>query len=293
MPTTTPVRPVRMSPGGCSCRAMFVMLRASVAPIGSMKMPSKASTDSSGCLGLITASSGPTTVGPDTIRMAPITAARIGVTSNTKYVRSVAPTPVIAAPTVTSPSTGRRAPPCRRRKSSFIDSSKRSTATAIETSGKRSSPRIASGFTQPSTGPTSRPTISSRMIDGMRVALPSSWPSTPNRTIAAMPPVNASSMETSWRAHRTFGPMGGWTQTEGSGSARHASRDAMHGDGATAVARDRPEGRPTGRVQRRRTRRGLSAGRLAFRRGASVTGLLLRARRGAGRSRPGRGWRAR
>ena len=106
---------------------MLVMLSATVAPIGSMKMPSNARTDSSGCLGRITASSGPTTVGPETMRIAPMTAARAGGRSNTQYVSSDAPMPVSSAPTVTSPSTGRRAPPRRREKSSFSDSSNSST----------------------------------------------------------------------------------------------------------------------------------------------------------------------
>ena len=37
-----PVSPVWKRPGGCSCRAMLVMPSATVAPIGSMKMPSNA-----------------------------------------------------------------------------------------------------------------------------------------------------------------------------------------------------------------------------------------------------------
>ncbi|KQS99317.1 hypothetical protein ASG23_07815 [Cellulomonas sp. Leaf395] len=194
-------RPVRMpttavvpSPTPLLCSARWTMLSATVAPIGSMKIPSNARTDSSGCFGRITASSGPTTVGPETMRIAPMTAARLRGRSKTHCASSVVQMPVTTAPVVTSPSTGRRAPPCRREKSSLRDSSNSSSPTAIDTSGNRASPRSASGSTQPRTGPASSPSTSSTMIDGTRAAWPRSCPSTPSRTIAAMPAANPSSM---------------------------------------------------------------------------------------------------
>ena len=62
---------------------------------------------------------GVTTVGPDTMRIAPRTAASSAGRSKINFAARAAPTPVMTTPTVSNRTTGRRVPDGRRSKRSF------------------------------------------------------------------------------------------------------------------------------------------------------------------------------
>jgi len=134
---------------------------ARVAPMGSMTIPSQWATRATVPTGRTWRSSGPTTVGPVT-------------------------TTVISAPTVTRLQTD--APMARRSRALRLSPpSNRISPTASETRGKRISPKSASGSRNPVTGPATKPTASSRRMDGTRRRQASHCAPTPRTTIPASP----------------------------------------------------------------------------------------------------------
>ena len=133
--------------------------------MGSITMPSQRSTEATESFRRAWRSSGRTTVGPDTVRMAPISReSPIDVSKN----RVVAPAPriqVISTPTVTSRMTVDRPLSSRDSRSSKPPSNNK-MATPNEIAGKSRSSRMTSGSMNPVTGPAITPAVSRKMMAG-------------------------------------------------------------------------------------------------------------------------------
>ena len=127
-------------------RATWNTITASSAPSGSISTPSHFKTARASWVGRMNASSGNTTVGPETTRIAPIRNA----TSVPRSLNSTAVTPVtlshvINVPTVTSRTTTRRTLGVMSRNDSRSPASNRITPTATDTNGWYSGPSRFSG----------------------------------------------------------------------------------------------------------------------------------------------------
>jgi hypothetical protein len=165
---------------------------ASAAPIGSMTIPSQWATRATVPTGRTWRSSGPTTVGPVTTTIAPSRRAVPAEKPRSRSAAQVAMAQVMSAPTVTRLQT--EAPiALRSRARRLSPPSKRINPTERETRGKRSSPNSASGSIKPVTGPATKPTASSRRMDGTRSRHASHWAPTPRTAMPARPTRTCSS----------------------------------------------------------------------------------------------------
>jgi hypothetical protein len=138
------------------------------APMGSTEMLSQPSTVTRRRPGRELSSRGVTTVGPETMRIAPsMTAAR-----ELRPRKSVASTPaaahVIGIPRYSRRRTTRRPWPSRSRKTRSSPPSKRMMATARLTMGPKASPKSRWGLIVLVRAPAAKPTGSSRTMAGMR-----------------------------------------------------------------------------------------------------------------------------
>ena len=150
-------------------------------------MPSHNSTLPVGSRGRTTSNSGPTTVGPDTTRMAPVMNANSAGTSRNNATAAVAPANVMTRPMLTSRATELRASlgsSCNR---SCMPLWNNRSATSSVTSGLRMSPNSFSGSTRPNTSPANRPAGNNKSSDGMPVRRPIHCAPTPNTMIVDRP----------------------------------------------------------------------------------------------------------
>ena len=153
-------------------------------------IPSHVRIVATGPTGRASRSSGITTVGPDTTRMAPSSTETRTDSWNSRWTAPVVSAHVMTTPTVTKAMTGRRAAAPSSLKRSSNPPTNRRMPTASDTTGNSAGPRIRSGSTMSRIGPTSRPPARSRMIEGnlrRRASHCSPTPSTmmtpiPNRT---------------------------------------------------------------------------------------------------------------
>ncbi len=156
-------------------------------PMGSTTIPSQVRMVATDPRGRASRSSGMTTVGPDTTRMAPSTTATRRGSSKNRTAATVASTQVMRTPTVTSQVTGRRmAGPSSLTRSSSPPRKSR-MPTLRDTTGNRASPKISSESTSPSHGPTTSPPASSSTIEGKWSSRASHCSPTPSTMMKPIP----------------------------------------------------------------------------------------------------------
>ena len=145
---------------------------AMIAPIGSIRMPSHLRTFRTWDDGLMKSRIGSTTVGPETIRTAPIRTEIGWGRSNSQTIASVAITQVSRTPMVQSRTTADRTPAPSSSRFRLRAPSKRIRPTAIWTAGESASPSSFSGSIRPVTEvPATTPMTSSGTIAGTRMTV--------------------------------------------------------------------------------------------------------------------------
>ncbi len=149
------------------------MTTAMIAPTGSTSTPSHFSTARTLASGAMKSRIGSTTVGPETIRIAPMrTAISVG-TSNRKATATAPSSQVRTTPKVSSLITAGRTPAPSSSRLRLSAPSKRMMPTAIWTMGESESPSRACGSIAPVTEtPATTPATSSGMIAGTPIQEP-------------------------------------------------------------------------------------------------------------------------
>ena len=140
----------------------------SVAPMGSIRIPSQRRIVDTGGAGRARRRRGSTTVGPDTTRMAPRSAESRRDSWKRWWTVNVVRPHVMSVPTDTSRNTGRRIPRPSSSRSSARPPRNNKNATASDTTVNSESPKMTSGSTAPSSGPSSIPPTRSKMMEGTR-----------------------------------------------------------------------------------------------------------------------------
>ena len=174
---------------------------ATIAPTGSIRIPSQRSTRPTAGLGRTNSSSGSTTVGPETMRMAPTSSA---IPTGRSKSTTAPPKPtaqVISAPSVSRRTTtgGVSASSSSRRRPSAP--SNRITPTASETNGESRSPSSSLGSTRSATeGPARIPAMSRGTIAGMRSRAASTMQPTASTTTTVRPTSGSCKGQTSSRS---------------------------------------------------------------------------------------------
>ena len=124
---------------GCQCPPLAAAWKTRTprsAPTGSTSTPSQVSSDRHAGAGRTKDSSGSTTVGPETTRMAPIRrATRRSIPSTSRAVERATASQVTSAPMRTRRATSLRASAATAPSDSRSPASNRITPTAIETNG--------------------------------------------------------------------------------------------------------------------------------------------------------------
>lgn len=149
-------------------------------------MPSHFKTEFSRSVGRACSSSGSTTVGPETTRMAPRRAEIWAPSPNKKYAAKEVSIQVRSTPTLIRRRTTFRTPRTSETRR-FKPPSNRITATNKETNGDSRSPSKASGSIRPTKGPARRPTTSKQSIEGMPSRDASHWALMPKATMLPSP----------------------------------------------------------------------------------------------------------
>ena len=165
-------------------------MTAARAPIGSSKVLSHCNTLRTRCLGRTTSSSGFTTVGPETVTIAPIRRATANGSPMKYAVRNVALAQVRAPPTHTR---RRTVPPSSlliRRLPNSIPPWKRMMATTSATTGLKDEPRMAMGFAPGTRVPSTKPAGSSRTSAGIRSRGATTWHSMATAKMRVIPRVS-------------------------------------------------------------------------------------------------------
>ena len=152
-----------------------------------MSEPSQARIRWTRSLGRTKASSGPTTVGPETTRIAPVISAACSGMPSSSNAMHMASARVTGTPSAISRQTTRRVCPVSFRSSSPRPASYRITATASDTSGWKAGPSSLSGLTSLVSAPAAKPTGSKTISAGIRRRLASTWDPTASNTIRPRP----------------------------------------------------------------------------------------------------------
>ena len=180
----------RAAPRSRSSRLAVTALKTiapRVAPIGSISDPSQVSTRRRRSPGRMKSSSGPTTVGPETTRIAPSISAADCDRSSSSAAAPAPITHVSSVPMVTSRITVPRAGPFSRRRSRSSPASYRMTATDSATNGSNAGPSSFCGSAVASVAPSANPAGSSSTIAGMRSRVATIWANIARTTIAPTP----------------------------------------------------------------------------------------------------------
>ena len=156
-------------------------------PTGSISEPSQDSIRWRRSEGRTKASSGVTTVGPDTTRIAPVISAAPPDMPSSGPASTAANAIVIGTPQITRRGTTRRARPCTLPHSSASPESYRITATASETSGWNAGPSRRPGLTSVVSAPAMKPAGSKMISAGMRSPLASTCEPTASTTTRPTP----------------------------------------------------------------------------------------------------------
>ena len=156
-------------------------------PTGSISEPSQDRIRWRRSAGRTNASSGPTTVGPDTTKIAPSIAAAPADMPSSGAASTAANAIVIGTPQITRRGTTRRARPRTLPHSSARPESYRITATASETSGWNAAPSRCCGLTSVVSAPAVKPAGSRMISAGMRSRLASTCEPTASTTIRPTP----------------------------------------------------------------------------------------------------------
>src|SRR5215470_15698720 len=156
-------------------------------PIGSISEPSQDSIRWRRSAGRTKASSGPTTVGPDTTKIAPSMSAAPADMPSSGAASTAANAIVTGTPQMTSRGTTRRARPHTLPHFSAAPESYRITATESETSGWNAAPSRRSGLTSVVSAPTVKPAGSRIISAGMRSRLATTWEPTASTKIRPTP----------------------------------------------------------------------------------------------------------
>ena len=130
---------------------------------------------------------GVTTVGPETIRIAPSIRAAFDDSPSSRPPKNPAPAQVIGMPRSRSRFTTRRFSPSSPLVVRSSPPSNKMMATARLTSGENAAPKILPGLTTVVSAPAANPTGSSKMIAGMRRLAARIWQATASPTISARP----------------------------------------------------------------------------------------------------------
>ena len=179
-----------------------------IAPIGSMVVPSHPRIAVSRRPGRARSSSGATTVGPETMRIAPsITAAREESPSNS-HASSPAPAQVIGTPRRISRRTTRWLWPSSSLKLRSRPPSNKMTATARLTIGANAAPNSSFGSTVSVIAPATNPTGSSTTMAGRRSVVAATWQPTAS-TIRSPSPTKTSELVIHAPSHRRSPPLSG------------------------------------------------------------------------------------
>ena len=191
--TPRPIRPAKpRTPDSTSwCPWLAVMAwnttTAMMAPIGSMVVPSKPRIVVSFLPVRAACRIGVTTVGPDTIKIAPSMMAALEDRPSSSPPKKPAPAQVIGMPQPRSRRTTRRLSPSSPVVTRSRPPSNKMIATARLTSGGHAAPKILSGLTTVVAAPAANPAGSSKMIAGMPKRAAMIWQATASPTIRASP----------------------------------------------------------------------------------------------------------
>ena len=156
-------------------------------PTGSISEPSQDKIRCSRSDGRAKASSGPTTVGPDTTKIAPVISAAPADMPSSGPASTAANAIVTGTPQITSRGTTRRARPPTLPHSRARPESYKITATASETSGENADPSRRSGLTSVVSAPAVKPAGSKMISAGIRSRLASTCEPTASTTIRPTP----------------------------------------------------------------------------------------------------------